>query len=177
MAQLKENFVLTIYAVSGEWDHLRNALGSALKLSKYEAGALVDIINKEVKRNGLWRSTWISIDVPAWIAANLKDEWSIYDDSTNELIASSDKKKKSRKARTEETKKSSKSEKINEIISSNLQELNRYSCGLEEENLELSIRVNQLLKEREGFIKERDELSAKLDILSDKFIKMRSIME
>ena len=168
MAQLKENFVLTIYAVSGEWDRLRNALGSALKLSKYEAGALVDIINKEVKRNGLWRSTWISIDVPAWIAANLKDEWSIYDDSTNELIASSGKRKKPKRTRTEE---------IINRMDSDLQELNKYSCSLEEENLELSIRVNQLLKEREGLLKERDVLSAKLDTLSDKFIKLKSILD
>lgn len=168
MAQLKENFVLTIYAVYGEWDRLKNALGSALKLSKYEAGALVDIINKEVKRNGLWRSTWISIDVPAWIAANLKDEWSIYDDSTNELIASSDKKSKGNKKESEIN-----SEYIQELKNTSINAVQSIVSYCEKLEVELAKVYNQ----RDTLLNEREELYAKLDVLSDKFIKLKSILD
>ena len=168
MAQLKENFVLTIYAVSGERDHLRNALGSALKIDKDEANALVTTIEKEVKRNGLWRSTWISIDVPAWIAANLKDEWSIYDDSTNELIASSDKKSKGNKKESKIN-----LEYIQELKNTSINAVQSIVSYCEKLEVELAKVYNQ----NDTLLKEREELYAKLDVLSDKFIKLKSILD
>ena len=166
MAQLKENFVLTIYAVSGEWDHLRNALGSALKIDKDEASALVTTIEKEVKRNGLWRSTWASIDISAWTAANLKDEWSIYDDNTGNFISFPKRNKKPCKSE----KFSNKGHELINTVTNSMQDLTHYYEKLEAENAKLCNQVETLLKVR-------DELITKLDVLSDKFIKLKSILD
>ena len=163
---VKENFALTIYAVCGEWDRLKNALGSALKLDKDEASALVTTIEKEVKRNGLWHSTWASIDISAWTAANLKDEWSIYDDNTGNLISSPKRKKKPCKSE----KFSNKGHELINTVVNSMQDLTHYYEKLEVENAKLCNQVETLLKVR-------DELITKLDVLSDKFIKLKSILD
>ena len=165
---VKENFVLTIYAVSGERDSLRNALGSALKIDKDEASALVTTIEKEVKRNGLWRSTWVSIDISAWTAANLKDEWSIYDDNTNELIGSSGKKSKGNKKESKIN-----SEYIQELKNTSINAVQSIVSYCEKLEVELAKVYNQ----NDTLLKEREELYAKLDVLSDKFIKLKSILD
>ena len=165
---VKQNFVLTIYAVSGEWDHLRNALGSALKIDKDEANALVTTIEKEVKRNGLWRSTWASIDISAWTAANLKDEWSIYDDNTNELIGSSGKKSKGNKKESKIN-----SEYIQELKNTSINAVQSIVSYCEKLEVELAKVYNQ----RDTLLKERNELITKQDTLSDKFIKLKSILD
>ena len=163
---VKENFVLTIYAVCGEWDRLKNALGSALKIDKDEANALVTTIEKEVKRNGLWRSTWVSIDISAWTAANLKDEWSIYDDNTGNLISFPKRNKKPCKSE----KFSNKGHELINTVANSMQDLTHYYEKQETENAKLYNQVETLLKVR-------DELITKLDVLSDKFIKLKSILD
>lgn len=165
---VKENFVLTIYAVCEDKVALRDALKNSLNMDKLKASALVDKIYEEVKRNGLWRSTWIYIAIPTWIAADLKDEWSIYDDNTNELIASSGKKSKENKKKPKTN-----LEYIQELKNTSISAVQDIVSYCEKLEVELAKVYNQ----NDTLLKEREELYTKLDVLSDKFIKLKSIID
>ena len=163
---VKENFVLTIYTVCGNKLALRDALMNSLNMSKDDALILVGTIYEEVQKNGLWRSTWIYIAISTWMDANLNDEWSIYNETAKELISSPKREKKPYKS----GKFSNKGHELINTVANSMQDLTHYYEKLEAENSELAARVNELLKERA-------ELIAKLDVLSDKFIKLKSILD
>lgn len=163
---VKENFVLTIYAVCGDKLALRDALMNSLNMSKDDALILVGTIYEEVQKNGLWRSTWIYIAISTWMDANLNDEWSIYNETAKELISSPKREKKLCKS----GKFSNKGHELINTVANSMRDLTHYYEKLEIENSKLCNQIGILLKER-------DELIAKLDVLSDKFIKLKSILD
>ena len=158
--------VLTIYSVCGNKDALGKALENSIRILKSDVNLRVDTIYEEVERNGLWRSPLMPINVDNWIAADLKDEWSIFDKLTEELVSSPKKKKKPCKSE----KFSNKGHELINTVANSMQDLTHYYEKLEVENAKLCNQVETLLKVR-------DELITKLDVLSDKFIKLKSILD
>lgn len=158
--------VLTIYSVCGNKDALGKALENSIKILKSDVNLRVDTIYEEVERNGLWRSPLMPINVDNWITADLKDEWSIFDKLTEELISSPKRKKKPCKSE----KFSNKGHELINTVANSMQDLTHYYEKLEVENAKLCNQVETLLKVR-------DELITKLDVLSDKFIKLKSILD
>ena len=158
--------VLTIYSVCGNKDALGKALENSIRILKSDVNLRVDTIYEEVERNGLWRSPLMPINVDNWITADLKDEWSIFDKLTEELVSSPKKKKKPCKSE----KFSNKGHELINTVANSMQDLTHYYEKLEVENAKLCNQVETLLKVR-------DELITKLDVLSDKFIKLKSILD
>ena len=158
--------VLTIYSVCGNKEALGKALENSIRILKSDVNLRVDTIYEEVERNGLWRSPLMPINVDNWITADLKDEWSIFDKLTEELISSPKRKKKPCKSE----KFSNKGHELINTVANSMQDLTHYYEKLEAENAKLCNQVETLLKKR-------DELITKLDVLSDKFIKLKSILD
>ena len=179
LAKATQDCTLRIEAVDKDKAKLVNALKQGLRIKEDHANMLAENINNTIIKTGLWRSRKLSIDVLAFTSANSGGSWSIYD-STKNVIASNcgiaaaniqeeDKQDVvSKKSVTNVY--SSKVYAISKTLVTELESLNKHYQCIEEENSELAARVNELLKERA-------ELIAKLDTLSDKFIKLKSIIE
>ena len=158
---------------------LAKALEVGLRIKEDHAEQFAKSICSIVERNGVWSSQKLSIDVLAWTTANPWGSWAIFN-SAKEILASNggiaaaniqeeDKQDVvSKKSVTNVY--SSKVYAISKTLVTELESLNKHYQCIEEENSELAARVNELLKERA-------ELIAKLDVLSDKFIKLKSILD
>ena len=158
---------------------LSRALEVGLRIKGDHAEQFAKDIIREIAKNGIWCSHTLSIDVLAWTTANLGGSWTIFNSERKILAANGgiaaaniqeeDKQDVvSKKSVTNVY--SSKVYAISKTLVTELESLNKHYQCIEEENSELAARVNELLKER-------GELIAKLDVLSDKFIKLKSIIE
>ena len=181
-----QDCTLCIFSLDKNKEKLVKALNAGLRFKEYYSALFAKDIRDTIKKNGVWSSYKLSIDVLAWTAANPGGSWTIFN-SAKEILAANggiaaaniqeeDKQDVvSKKSVTNIY--SSKVYAISKTLVTELESLNKHYQCIEEENSELAARVNELLKERDGLLKERDGLSTKLDILSDKLIKLKAIID
>ena len=179
LTKAEQGCTLRIISFDRNKEKLVKALEVGLRIKEDHAEQFAKSICSIIEKNGVWSSQKLSIDILAWTEANPGGSWTIFN-SAKEILAANggiaaaniqeeDKQDVvSKKSVTNVY--SSKVYAISKTLVTELESLNKHYQCIEEENSELAARVNELLKERA-------ELIAKLDTLSDKFIKLKSIIE